>query len=175
MELGSGHEVLMTSDTRDLAPINGVRHHLAVEVDRKGSVDRYQIGVAPDGGGVVHHTDVQKCHVLVGIEPSVERRGSERKGGDRDSGKYAFVGVGDLPRLMQLHQTCGEHFRVNAEATQWAGRQLGGDDIGDGPDASLESGAFGHERQGMVADGPVLATGWWLLEREWHAVSLNED
>ena len=27
----------------------------------------------------------------------------------------------------------------------------------------------------MIADGPVLVTGWWLLERERHAVSLNED
>ena len=46
MQLGAGHEVLVSADAGDLAAVDAVGHHLAVEVDGECAVDGDEVGVA---------------------------------------------------------------------------------------------------------------------------------
>ena len=45
VQLGPGHEVFVPTNTRDLPSLDAVRHHLAVEVHRQGTVDGHQVRV----------------------------------------------------------------------------------------------------------------------------------
>ena len=69
-ELGAGHEVLVPAHARDLAAVDVVGHHLAVEVDAEGSVDGDEGVVPGDDRGVVDHLHGHEGHLVVPVQPA---------------------------------------------------------------------------------------------------------
>jgi hypothetical protein len=80
VQLRFGHGVLVAADTRNLPPVDAVGHHLAVEIDREGTVDRHEVGVLRDDRGVVDRVDRQEGHLFVPVQPLVELGDAEGEG-----------------------------------------------------------------------------------------------
>ena len=98
VELGPGHEVLVPTDARDLPAVDAVGHHLAVEIDREGTVDGDEVGVPRNDRRVIHHVDREERHRVVPVEPSVQLGHAQRKGGHRHAVEDPLGVVGDLAR-----------------------------------------------------------------------------
>ena len=174
VQLRSGHEVLVAADARDLPAVDGVGHHLAVEIDREGTVDRHEVGVPGDDRGVVDRVDRQEGHLFVPVQPSVELGDAEGEGRHRHTLEQPLGVVGDLAGLVQLHQAGGEHLGVDAEPTERPAGELRGHDVGDGADAGLQRRPVPHVGQRVGGDGLVNGVGRGVGEGEWGAIGLDE-
>ena len=169
-----GHEVLVAPDARDLPAVDGVGHHLAVEVDREGAVDGDEVGVARDDRRVVDRVDRQEGHLLVPVQPLVELGDPEGERRHRHAVEHPLGVVGDLAGLVQPHQAAGEHLGVDAETAERATGQLRRDDVGDGADARLQRGPVLHVGQRDAGDRFVRLVGRRLGEGEGGAVGLDQ-
>ena len=174
MQFGPGHEILVPPDPGDLPAVDRVGDHLSIQVDRERAVDRHQVGITADGRGVVDHRDIDEGHIVVAVEPVVEPGCPQREGGDGHSLEDPLAGIADLSRQVQLHQAGREHFRMDAEPTQWSRRQRRGDHVRYGADPCLERRSIDHEAQGMARNLVVPFVGRRILEGEWLAIGLDE-
>ena len=174
-EGGGRHEILVPADPGDLATVDAVRHHLAVEVEAQRAVDGDQLLVVGDQVRVVDHLDGQEGDIGVVVQPLVEVGGTEGEGGDRHPVEDPLVGVGHLARQMQAHHAVGEHLAVDPIAPAGPGGQLVGHDVGDRADPDLEGGPVGDEAHGHVGDGVVDLVGGGVGQRIGLGVRLDQD
>ena len=172
--LGTGDEVFVAADPRDLPPFDVVRHDLTVKVDAEGAVDRDEGVVLGDHRRIVDHLDRHEGHFGVAIEPGIELSRSEGEGGDRDSVEQVLGIVGDLAGLMEQHQPVREHFRVDAVPAAGAVGQLGRHHVRYGSDPDLERGPVGDERPGDVGDGFVDVVGCGRRKGERSGIGLDQ-
>ena len=122
-------------ERRNLLSVDVVGHHLSVQIEAQRPVDRHQLVVLSDDGGVVDDVDGNEGHPGVGIEPVVEISRSEGKGGDRHAVEDALGVIRHLARLVQMHEAGGEHLRVHAVPATRSLRQRRGHDVGHGTHA----------------------------------------
>jgi hypothetical protein len=71
----------VAADARVLGPVRGVGDHLPVHVDGQGGVDGDHVALAADDLGRVDLVDGEERHLVVAVEPVVERpaAGGERR------------------------------------------------------------------------------------------------
>ena len=139
VQLGTGHEVLVPADPRDLAarrccrppPGRRGRPTSAPLMETRLALREITVGSLTVSTGRNATSSLPSSH-------SVELADAQGEGGHRHAVEHALGVVGHLPGLMQPHQSGGEHLRVDAEAAERALGQLGGHDVGNGTDAGLQ-------------------------------------
>ncbi len=135
-----------------------------------------RLALPRDHRRVVDRVDGEERDLVVPVEPLVELRHAQREGGHRHAVEHPLGVVGDLPGLVQLHETRGEHLRMDAEPAERPTRQFGRHDVGNGADARLQRGPVLHIRQCVARNGRVRAgvLRRRIGEREGCAVGLDE-
>ena len=145
---GAGDEVLVAADARVLAAVDRVGDHLAVDVDRQRAVDRdHRAGCAPITSGEFTMSTGQEGDLVVAVEPLVELARCRRRTSRPRRRRRLALAVGDLARLVQLHEAGREHLRVDAVVAAVALGEQRGDRRRDRADAGLQRGAVGDERR----------------------------
>ena len=174
-EAGAADEVLVPADAAELQPVDAVGDDLAGEVDSKRTVDGDHVTVSPDHFGRVDHLHRQEPDVPVLVEPLIELGHTGGEGGGGETVEGGTLPVCHLARLVEPHETGGEHLGVDAEVADAAGRDHLGDLAGDAADARLKGAAVVDEPHRVTGDRGLHLCRFGIGEVERLAVGPHED
>lgn len=137
----------------------GIGADLAGEVDLECGVDGDDAIVFPDQAGVVRAIAGVEFHERIVVDEIEDFLRSGDKAGGDSARVDGLSGVRNGAGVVQIDQTVGEHFGMDAEILPVV--EAGENGVGDSADAHLQGCAVGHQLGDDVAD--LRFNGGWLF------------